>query len=173
LEKLIMTFKLSLGGVTHVVEIVRRRPHLVVRVDGREYGIGEEGSGEDGRDFIEIDGEALALSRAHNAKGQVIRFDGRTLDVALVDPRSESENKGSGQGSIRAPMPGSVVSIQKQAGDHVVRGEIVLTIESMKLQTALSAPRDGVIAEVLRGEGEKFEKDEIIVRLEDVTEEGH
>lgn len=167
-----MTFKLSVGGMNHVVEIVSRRPHLVVRVDGREYTIEDEGSGEDGRDLVAIDGEVLALARSHNAKGQVIRFDGHTLDIALVDPRSESEDKGSGAGSIRAPMPGSVVSVQKQAGDRVTRGEIVLTIESMKLQTALSAPRDGVIAAVLRGEGEKFEKDEVIVKLEEL-EEGH
>jgi 3-methylcrotonyl-CoA carboxylase alpha subunit len=167
-----MTFKLSLEGVSHLVEIIRRRPHLVVRVDGREYTVEDEGTGEDGRDVIAIDDDVLALARSHNAKGQVIRFDGRTLDIALVDPRSESADGGSGQGNIKAPMPGSVVSIQKQAGDRVARGEIVLTIESMKLQTALVAPRDGVIAAVLRGEGEKFEKDEVIVRLEDL-EEGH
>lgn len=167
-----MTFKLSLGGVQHLVEIVSRRPHLVLRIDGREYQVEDEGSGEDGRDMVAIGGEVLTLARAHNAKGQVIRFDGHTSDIALIDPRSESAENGSGQGNIKAPMPGSVVSIQKQAGDRVTRGEVVLTIESMKLQTALTAPRDGTIAAVLRGEGEKFEKDEIVVRLEDL-EEGH
>ncbi|MGV3553427.1 biotin/lipoyl-containing protein [Rhizobium sp.] len=167
-----MSFKLSLGGASHLVEIVSRRPHLVVRVDGREYTVEDEGSGEDGRDVVAIDGEVLALARSHNAKGQVIRFDGHTSDIALVDPRSESSEGGSGSGSIRAPMPGSVVSIDKRAGDAVKRGELVLTIESMKLQTALTAPRDGIIAAVLRAEGEKFEKDEVIVRLEQL-EEGH
>lgn len=167
-----MTFKLTLGGASHLVEIVSRRPHLVVRVDGRDFHVEEGGSGEGGRDVVAIDGEVLELSRAHNAKGQIIRFEGQTLDVALVDPRSESADGGSGQGSIRAPMPGAVVSIQKRAGEHVTRGEIVLTIESMKLQTALTVPRDGVISQVLRKEGEKFEKDEVLVRLADL-EEGH
>lgn len=167
-----MSFKLSLGGTNHLVEIVRRRPHLVLRIDGREYQIEDGGSGEDGRDRVVIGGDILTLARAHNAKGQVVRLDGHTLDIALIDPRSESAEAGSGQGSIKAPMPGSVVSIQKQAGDRVTRGEVVLTIESMKLQTALTAPRDGTIAAVLRGEGEKFEKDEVIVRLEEM-EEGH
>jgi biotin carboxyl carrier protein len=167
-----MTFKLTLGGVFHLVEIVSRRPHLVVRVDGRVYQVEEEGSGESGRDVVAIDGEVLELARAHNARGQIIRFDGQTLDIALVDPRSESVESGSGHGNIKAPMPGAVVSIQKGVGEHVTRGEIVLTIESMKLQTALTVPRDGVIAAVLRAEGEKFEKDEILVRLVDL-EEGH
>lgn len=165
-----MTFKLNLEGVSHLVEIVSRRPHLVVRVNGRDYQVEEEGSGEAGRDVISIDGELLELARAHNSRGQVIRFDGRTLDVALVDPRSESSEIGLAHGSIRAPMPGAVVSIRKQVGEHVTRGEIVLTIESMKLQTALTVPRDGIIAAVLRAEGEKFEKDEILVRLADLEE---
>lgn len=165
-----MSFKLCLGGSNHQVEIVRRRPHLVVRVDGREYTVEDEGSGESGPDVVEIDGELLALVRSNNARGQVIRFDGRTHDVTLVDPRAEGVDGGSGQNTIKAPMPGAVISIQKKAGEHVARGEIVLTIESMKLQTALPAPRDGVIAAVLRGEGEMFEKDEIIVQLEELEE---
>jgi biotin carboxyl carrier protein len=41
----------------------------------------------------------------------------------------------------------------------------------MKLQMALNAPRDGVIAELTRQEGETFEKDEVIVRLETLAEE--
>ena len=56
-----MTFKLSLEGVSHLVEIIRRRPHLVVRVDGREYTVEDEGTGEDGRDVIAIDDDVLAL----------------------------------------------------------------------------------------------------------------
>jgi biotin carboxyl carrier protein len=63
-------------------------------------------------------------------------------------------------------MPGAVVSVHKAVGDAVTRGETIITIESMKLQTALPAPRDGVIAAILRGEGETFDKDEVIVQLE-------
>jgi len=43
-------------------------------------------------------------------------------------------------------------------------------IESMKLQTVLSAMREGTVAEILRAEGETFEKDAIIVMLEPETE---
>ena len=67
---------------------------------------------------------------------------------------------------VKAPMPGAVVSVHKAVGDTVKRGETIVTIESMKLQTALVAPRDGVIAELNRKEGESFEKDEVIARLE-------
>lgn len=167
-----MTFKLDLEGERHIVEIVRRRPHLVIRIDGREHEVNEPGSVDSGRHTLEIGGKPLKIARAHTAKSQIIRFGGRTIEVALVDPRSEAVNGGASASQIRAPMPGSVVSIQKSVGDNVTRGETILTIESMKLQTALTAPRDGVIAEILRREGETFDKDEVVVRFEDVAGEG-
>ena len=64
---------------------------------------------------------------------------------------------------MHAPMPGRRLGSQ-EAGDSVARGEMVVTIESMKLQTALTAPRDGVILDVLKEIGEKFDKDELIAR---------
>jgi biotin carboxyl carrier protein len=165
-----MAFKVMVDGESHEIDIVRRRPHLVVRIDGREYEVSAIGTHEDGRQTIEIAGIAVHFTRAHAGDRQIVRMDGRTFETAIVDPRSEASGTGSGLNHIRAPMPGAVVSVHKKAGDDVVRGELIVTIESMKLQTALVAPRDGRIAELLRDEGETFEKDEIIVHLE-VTEE--
>jgi biotin carboxyl carrier protein len=48
----------------------------------------------------------------------------------------------------------------------VARGETLVTIESMKLQMTLLAPRDGRLAGVRRGVGETFDKDEIVAELE-------
>jgi 3-methylcrotonyl-CoA carboxylase alpha subunit len=96
--------------------------------------------------------------------------DGRTFDVQIVDPRAAAEGEGGGQDAIKAPMPGTVVSVQKAVGDAVKRGETLLTIESMKLQMAITAPRDGIIEALLKRYGETFEKDEVIVRLEQVSE---
>ena len=63
-------------------------------------------------------------------------------------------------------MPCSVIEIHKQAGDDVARGETLVTVESMKLQMTLLAPRDGRLVRVRRGVGEKFDKDEIVAELE-------
>lgn len=167
-----MLFRLKFDGQQHEVEIVRRRPHLVLRIDGREHEIAEASSDSDGRHVVTIGGETFGFARAHLAEHQIIRFGGRTFDVTLVDPRSESAGAANSQNQIRAPMPGAVVSVQKKAGDAVAAGETILTIESMKLQTALVAPREGVIAEILRGEGQTFEKDEIIIRLAEIAGEG-
>jgi biotin carboxyl carrier protein len=163
-EKLTMALKLVLDGTLHEIDIVRRRPHLVVRIDGFEHEVSVTGPYGEGRQTIEIAGTAVHFARAHAGDRQFLRLDGRSFEAKLLDPRSE-EAGGGGQDSVKAPMPGAVISLHKAVGDRVSRGETIVTIESMKLQTALSAPRDGVIAAILRAEGEVFDKDEIIVRL--------
>ena len=166
-----MAFKLTIDGKPHEVDIVRRRPHLVVRIDGREHEVSVTGHYGDGRQTLEIAGHEMHFARAQISDRQIVRFDGRNFEAALVDPRSEALGAGGGQDDVKAPMPGAVVSVHKAPGDAVKRGEPVITIESMKLQTALVAPRDGIIATILRKEGETFDKDEIVARLEKLAEE--
>lgn len=165
-----MAFTLMVDGKSHRVEVVRRRPHLVVRVDGREHEVSLAGEEGDGRHTIEIGGEPVRFARARAGELVVVRLGGRTYDIGLVDPRAGTAGATSAQDQIKAPMPGAVVSVHKAAGDAVKRGETIVTIESMKLQTALTAPRDGTVAEVLRKDGETFEKDEVIARLEPIAE---
>jgi biotin carboxyl carrier protein len=164
-----MAFKVMVEGRSYEIEIVRRRPHLVVRIDGREHEVSVVGYMGDGRQTIEIAGMPVHFARAHAGIGEIVRLAGRTFEVHPVDPRSEAEGTGHALDEIRAPMPGAVVAVHKQAGEPVTRGEAIVTIESMKLQTALPAPRNGVIAELLRHEGESFEKDEVIARLAEVA----
>jgi biotin carboxyl carrier protein len=170
-EKLTMAFKLTIDGRVHEVDIVRRRPHLVVRIDGREHEVSVAGHYGDGRQTLEIAGREVHFARAQIADRQIVRFDGRNFEAALIDPRSEAAGAGGGQDEVKAPMPGAIVSVHKAPGDAVLRGETVVTIESMKLQTALAAPRDGTIAAILRQEGETFDKDEVVARLDKLAEE--
>jgi 3-methylcrotonyl-CoA carboxylase alpha subunit len=166
-----MDLKLTLDGVVHHVTIARRKPHLVLLIDGREHEVLEPPAVGDGRRSIIVDGAAVAFSRATVGDRQHLRLGGRTFEIGWIDPFSAGGAGATGQDAVKAPMPGTVVSLHHKAGDAVSRGETLVTIESMKLQTALPAPRDGVVAKTLRAEGETFEKDEIIVTLEPVTGE--
>lgn len=167
-----MGFRLSLGDQTHEIEIVSRKPRLVVRIDGRLREIDGDVVPGDGRHTLLVDETALHAARARTGDTQHVRIAGRSFDIRIVDPRADAAAAGGGQDQIKAPMPGAVVSVQKQAGDVVKRGETVMTIESMKLQTALTSPRDGVIAEIGKAEGGTFEKDEVVATLVPLDEDG-
>lgn len=58
-----------------------------------------------------------------------------------------------GADAIFAPMAGLVTGISVSAGDTVRKGQTVVTIEAMKMEHQLKAPRDGLVAEVLAGTG--------------------
>lgn len=160
-----MTFKFVCDGRRHALRILARRPHLVVEIDGRRHVVEQAGDDADGAGRIRIDGEDFAFTRAAQGQSQIVRAGGQTFDIALIDPRSDQESEHA-QDEVRAPMPGAVVSVAKAIGDAVARGDTILTIESMKLQTALVSPRDGIIAQLERTAGSTFERDEVLVRLE-------
>jgi biotin carboxyl carrier protein len=167
-----MVLKLELDGTKHSVTILARRPHLVLSVDGRRHVVQELDRAGDGNQRLLLDGEALAFARAASADGAIIRLDGRSFALRRLDAASVSSASGGGTHVVRAPMPGIIVLIHKRVGDSVKRGEPVLTIESMKLQMKLDAPRDGEIAEIAAREGEGFDKDAILARLAPPAAEG-
>ena len=166
-----MPLHLALNGETHSIEILRRKPHLVLSVNGRVYEIRKWSTEPVGE--IVLASDAVSVARALEDAGRetcFVRIEGRTHEVVLIDPREEFAGHDATRDEIHAPMPGAVVSTHKQAGDQVTRGETVITIESMKLQTALAAPRDGRLLDVLKKAGETFDKDELLVRLEPADE---
>lgn len=160
-----MSFSILLDGVSHRVDIVARRPHLTLRIDGRLYAIHACDEGRAGASEIVIDGENIGVTRGFSGEAQFVRVGGRTFEARVDTFEGSGAGGGAGQDAIKAPMPGAVVRIHKLPGDAVTRGEAVVTIESMKLQTTLAAPRDGVIEALFCEEGGAFEKDAVVARL--------
>ncbi|MEZ0495948.1 biotin carboxylase N-terminal domain-containing protein [Sphingomonas sp. IW22] len=70
------------------------------------------------------------------------------------------------QGAILAPMPGRVLSVDVAAGERVVRGQKLLTLEAMKMEHALTAPFDGVVAELTVEAGAQVQVEALLARIE-------
>jgi biotin carboxyl carrier protein len=159
----LMAASFVLNGRTHRVEIVARRPHLVLSVDGRLHAVRGHHRLPDG--LPEDDGAPLAFAHARSDAAVAIRMDGTTHRLTWIDPRAAAAGHAAADDVIRAPMPGVVIAVHAAEGDTVAEGATVVTIESMKLQTALTAPRAGTIAELAVAEGATFDKDAVLVRL--------
>jgi biotin carboxyl carrier protein len=158
-----MALKFSVEGEAREIEIVRRNPRLVLKIAGRDYEVAEE-PGRALRRRMRVNGCFVDFVAAHDGATSFVRLDGRTWRIAAVDPRDNSAGAAGGS-DIRAPMPGVIVSLHKREGEAVKRGETIVTIESMKLQMALPAPRDGIIARLLKKADETFDKDEVVATL--------
>ena len=53
------------------------------------------------------------------------------------------------QGSLLAPMPGTVIGVPLEAGAEVTAGQTVLVLEAMKMQHTIKAPTDGVVSDLV------------------------
>ena len=63
-------------------------------------------------------------------------------------------------------MPGLVKSLAARPGAKVARGDVLVVLEAMKMEHALTAPRDGIVAEVLVAEGAQVTDGTLILALE-------
>src|SRR5690606_38642280 len=72
----------------------------------------------------------------------------------------------SGEQSLRAPMPGQVRSVAVQAGQQVAAGQLLLTLEAMKMEIRIQAPAAATVARLTVAEGDTVEREQILVELE-------
>ncbi|CAG9936414.1 unnamed protein product [Clonostachys rosea f. rosea IK726] len=75
--------------------------------------------------------------------GTFVRFQKDTLLSYMEGYRTSAEDQSATQGHIKAPMPCKVLSIPKSQGEEVRKGEIIMVIESMKMEVSLKASVDG------------------------------
>ena len=74
----------------------------------------------------------------------------------------------AGDGAILSPMPGKVIAVDVAAGDKVTKGQKLLTLEAMKMEHSLTAPFDGVVAELNASAGAQVQVEALLVRIEKV-----
>jgi 3-methylcrotonyl-CoA carboxylase alpha subunit len=85
--------------------------------------------------------------------------------VAEFDPLAHAGDGAVEGGRLTAPMPGKVVSFLAQPGDTVARGQALAVMEAMKMEHTISAPRDGVVAELLYAVGDQVAEGGELLRL--------
>jgi pyruvate carboxylase len=100
--------------------------------------------------FFELNGQPRRIKvpdRAHGASASRAR--------RKAEPGNEAH--------VGAPMPGVVSALALAAGQAVKAGDVLLSIEAMKMETALHAERDGTIAEVLVKAGDQIDAKDLLV----------
>lgn len=73
---------------------------------------------------------------------------------------------GGTQSALKSQIPGKVVSIAVAEGDPVKKGDVVCTLESMKMQVAVKAHKDGAVKNLKIKEGATVAKGDVITDLE-------
>lgn len=159
-----MTIRLDLPEGVIGVEIVQRRPDLRLRIGERVYAITDTAHA-DGAVEVTVDGRTWRGWRWVGDGRIHLKLGGRTFVVGIVERDSNGAGRGDAQNEVRADMPGTVVAVHVEAGSAVGAGEPLVTIESMKLQVTIAAPRAARIASVERALNTTFDRGAVLVRF--------
>jgi len=130
--------------------------------------------------FLDLEkGKTLVLTyqgrTETNDKGQVrVFFDlnGQPRTITVPDRLKVGEVKVRAKAAlgdarqVGAPMPGVISGLGVKVGDKVFAGDVLLSIEAMKMETAIHAEADGVVAEVTVKPGDQIDAKDLLVRFE-------
>jgi pyruvate carboxylase len=98
-----------------------------------------------------------------NGQPRVIRVPNRAIKAkTAAKPKAVEGNPAH----IGAPMPGSIASLAVKVGQKVNAGDLLLTIEAMKMETGLHADKAGTVKAVLVHPGSQIEAKDLLVELE-------
>ena len=74
--------------------------------------------------------------------------------------------QGDDSGMLASPMPATVIDVRVSAGDRVSRGDVLVTVEAMKMELPILAPRDAVVTSVRCNRGDLVQAGAPLVELE-------
>jgi acetyl-CoA/propionyl-CoA carboxylase biotin carboxyl carrier protein len=111
------------------------------------------GDGFAGECFIALDGVQRRYVVAVGDGAVWVARDGHHLEVRTE--RHARGGAGAAAGSLEAPMPGTVLLVHVADGDTVAEGDVLLVLESMKMELSITAPHAGTVAGLALAPGDR------------------
>ena len=151
-----MRHSFRLNDDVHTLWLSRVAGKYLLDIDGTVHTIALE---RDGQRLV-VDEAATDALVAVDGNTIHVHLDGRHFELRYLEPvELHAGDHGSAADDVAtAPMPGVVVAVHTTAGARVSRGDTLVVIESMKLETAIKAWRDGTVEAIHVAEGRTFER---------------
>jgi glutaconyl-CoA/methylmalonyl-CoA decarboxylase subunit gamma len=95
-----------------------------------------------------------------------------TLVRSAVSPSTESERSTSktshpaeskGAGTIKSPLPGTILEIKVREGDKVKIGDLLLVLEAMKMENNIKADKEGIVKEIKVRQGDSVLEGDLLI----------
>ncbi|MGA2556264.1 MAG: biotin/lipoyl-containing protein [Verrucomicrobiota bacterium] len=82
-------------------------------------------------------------------------------------PPAPAAPTAAGPGDVRSPLAGRIVAILAKPGQVVKLGDLLFTVEAMKMNTSVSAPKAGKVAQILTSIAAAVDEGQLLARIED------
>ena len=113
---------------------------------------------------LNINGQDYLVQIEDDARAAVPILGEQEKAVPLAPSLSSGFEAGGGE--LHAPLPGVIVSIPVKEGDEVKKGQTVMTIEAMKMESEISSPINGKIRKILVKERSLVQEGDVLLVLE-------
>ena len=172
-----MEYNLSVNKETKSIKIENNeKGSFLAKIDTNNFHVTHRKI-NDHMVHIEMDSEAkhkgVNIYIADTENGKIISIDGITYTVrdtdALFLNNAGKETTTGIPDQITPPMPATVISVMVKKDDTVKKGDGIVIISAMKMETTLAAPYNGRIASVNVSEGAKVMPGDILVDIEPVV----
>jgi biotin carboxyl carrier protein len=166
-----MIYATTINDKTYLIEINDDRR---VVVDGVAYAVDFESVSGQPIYSLLINGHSYEafVSATDDASTWQVLLHGALSTVAVEDEREQRLREAAGgvvaaggEYHLKAPMPGLIVAVPVAEGQAVKKGDILVILESMKMQNELKSPRDGTITRVRAKPGAGVEHNEVLIIL--------
>ncbi|MEN6669933.1 acetyl/propionyl/methylcrotonyl-CoA carboxylase subunit alpha [Psychrobacter sp. B38] len=118
-----------------------------------------------------LDGARISAQSWVNNETVYVFTDAGRDEIALIDIMAHVGEDTAAVGSLKSPMPGQVVAFKVTVGDTVKKGEPLAVIEAMKIEHTITAPTDGVVAELLFAAGDVVADGDELLRIDSEASE--
>lgn len=165
-----MKHRLDIGGTVHAVDgAVDGEVLTLTTGDGLARALPFRVL-PDGRLLLEADGRPVEAVTARDGATTWVFVEGRSwrIDDADRAPARRSRRRDDDLGDVTPPMPAAVVRVLVETGDLVARGQGMVVISAMKMETTLVAAHAGIVSAVRVAIGDKVAPGDVLV---DVTPE--
>ena len=165
-----MKYITTLDGKEYSIEVIDEH-HISFNGQIQEIDF-ESVSGQPVYSLI-IDGKSYESYVYETEDGMQVLMRGRQYNLSVEDEREKRLRSAAGGGmaesgefNLRAPMPGLVVAITVAEGDKVEKGQVLVILESMKMQNELKAMKSGTISRIRVKQGESVEQRQTLLSVQ-------
>ncbi|MGH9993042.1 MAG: acetyl-CoA carboxylase biotin carboxyl carrier protein subunit [Nitrososphaera sp.] len=146
---------------------------IQVKIGGKKHSLRLLKSGTNEFEFM-LDNTFHHAKILQSGSAEVrVMVDGQPLTVKkhsklteVLDKASSLAGVGGGDRSLASQIPGRVVSIPAKAGTEVKKGDVIVVLESMKMQVAVKAHKDGNLKEIRVKQGASVARNDVVALIE-------
>lgn len=158
--------RIEMSGEHYDVTVYGRVPDQRIQIGQSQPKTAFLDVKESGDFTIHLDQQQARIRMHIKGEAAFIRAFEQTFVLRVVNPVEQARMaKDAMSRETFAPMPGVVVDVHVSEGEQIVKGQLMMTIESMKILTAILSPSEGKVEKIHFSADEPFEKGAVLVTL--------